>query len=380
MDPRLDADQRFFQSTTRRYLESRMPTAEVRRLAATPDGFERPWWAGGAELGWTSFLAGDEAGGGSLSGNGTADLAIVAEEFGRSVAPGPLIGTNVVLAAICSPGAGDAHADAARQLLSGEATGAWAVDDEGHAWAPEDPQLAARPGGDGFVLAGRKVRVEYGAQAGWFLVSAQADGRPTQFLVPASAPGVEVEPLETLDLVRRYADVAFHDVRVPATAAIGDVGGAADALARQVQIVAVLQCAEMAGAADRTLAMAVAWAEDRYTFGRPLNSYQALKHRFADMKVAVEASHATTTAAAHAVGQGSGDAARLASVAKAYVGRAAVEVGQECVQMHGGIGLTWDHDLHLYLRGLTTDRVVGGAPRDHVRRLGCWAIEREKHD
>lgn len=371
MDLFLTADQESFQRTTRRYLESRMATAEVRRLAETPDGFDRSWWQGGSELGWTSLLAEEGQG---LSGNGVVDLCIVAEEFGRAVAPGPLIGCNVVVSALAASKGGDHHAKVAELLATGRAVAAWAVDEDGLIWQPARPRLSAELNRGEIVLSGRKLHVEYAEQADYLLVTAQLDGRAVQCLVEAEARGLAVRPLEALDLVRRYADVEFDNVRVPEGALVGESNSEV-AIERQLQLVAVLQCAEMAGAAERALEMAASWAEGRVTFGRPLNSYQALKHRFADMRTALEAIRATTAAAAAAVGADDPGAGRLASVAKAYVGSTAVEIGQESVQMHGGIGVTWDHDLHLYLRRMTSDRVLGGSPRDHVRRLGRLAIE-----
>jgi alkylation response protein AidB-like acyl-CoA dehydrogenase len=131
----------------------------------------------------------------------------------------------------------------------------------------------------------------------------------------------------------------------------------------------VLQCAEMVGAIDRVFQFTVQWAFDRYSFGRPLASYQALKHRFADMKMWLEAAQATANAAAKAVQARGGDAAELVSVAKAYIGQRATDIVQDCVQLHGGIGVTWEHDLHLYLRRVTVDRMTWGTPSEHRRRL-----------
>ena len=140
---------------------------------------------------------------------------------------------------------------------------------------------------------------------------------------------------------------------------------------RQLLDAVVLQCFEMAGAVDRVFAFTVEYAEDRYSFGRPLVSYQALKHRFADMKMWLESCHATAAAAARAVDAGSPLAAELVSVAKSYIGDHAPVIVQDCVQLHGGIGVTWDHDLHLYLRRVVQDRAQFGTPRDHRERIAA---------
>jgi alkylation response protein AidB-like acyl-CoA dehydrogenase len=146
-------------------------------------------------------------------------------------------------------------------------------------------------------------------------------------------------------------------------------GDAAGEVEHQLQTAVVLQCAEMAGAIDRAFEFTVEYASDRYSFGRPLSSYQALKHRFADMKLWLEASHASADAAARSVDAGSASAPELISVAKAYIGERGPAILQDCVQLHGGIGVTWDHDLHLYLRRVVVDRSQMGTPREHRERI-----------
>jgi alkylation response protein AidB-like acyl-CoA dehydrogenase len=190
-------------------------------------------------------------------------------------------------------------------------------------------------------------------------------------LVPAAAPGVTVTPRGAIDLVRRFATVTFAGVRVPRTAVVTEGAATGPAVERQLDIAASLQLAEVVGAIDRVLEFTIEWAFDRFTFGRQLASYQALKHRFADMRLWLEATKATTAAAIHAVDAGTPDAPELVSVAKSYVGEHAPELVQDCVQMHGGIGVTWDHDLHLYLRRVTLDCALSGTVTDHRRRLAA---------
>ena len=254
-------------------------------------------------------------------------------------------------------------------LLSGDTIATWAVAEPGGSWSPAEVQLRAEPGDGGFVLHGVKTAVEAAAQADYFLVAARTGEGLTQFLVPAEAPGVSVTPLESLDLVRRFGRVLLENVAVPSSAVVGAVGGAAAEIERLLQFALVIQCAEMVGAIDQVFAFTVEYSFDRYSFGRALASYQALKHRFADMKLWLEASHATSGAAARAVQAGADNAAELVSVAKSYVGDHGPALLQDCVQMHGGIGVTWDHDLHLYIRRVTQDRVLFGAPADHRERI-----------
>ena len=370
MELELTNDQQLFRETTRKFLETSTPLTVVRELAVeNPDGFDRDWWRRGAELGWTSMLVPEELGGGSVSGEGVVDLQLIAEEMGRLVSPGPLLPTNIVAAALSAPEAAGQHDDVVAGLLGGDTIATWAVAEPGGSWSPADLQLRAEPGDGGFVLHGEKTAVEAAAQADSFLVAARTGEGLTQFLVPADTPGVSVTPLESLDLVRRFGQVRFDNVAAPSSAVVGVVGGAASDIERQLQFALVIQCAEMVGAIDQVFAFTVEYSFDRYSFGRALASYQALKHRFADMKLWLEASHATSGAAARAVQAGADNAAELVSVAKSYIGDHGPALLQDCVQMHGGIGVTWDHDLHLYLRRVTQDRVLFGAPADHRERI-----------
>jgi len=157
------------------------------------------------------------------------------------------------------------------------------------------------------------------------------------------------------------------------------VGGAAGPVERQYQIAAALSSTESVGAMQTAFDMTVEWAFERYSFGRPLASYQELKHRFADMKSWLEASHGITDAAVDAIAAGAPDAAELASAAKAYTGHYGAELVQDCVQMHGGIGVTFDHDLHLYLRRVTLNRALYGTPADHRQRLAALVEQQAVH-
>jgi alkylation response protein AidB-like acyl-CoA dehydrogenase len=365
----LTSDQLLYRDTTREFLAKEAPLAKVRELAAGSRGFDPAWWRRGAELGWTSMLAAASLGGDSISGNGLLDAALVAEEMGRLVSPGPLVPVNVVVMAASHASTAAAHHGVIEALMSGLATASWAVYEPGHGWDPGRIGLTATAQAGGYVLNGVKDRVESGDQADYLLVTARTADGPGQFLVPASASGVTVSPEQSLDLVRRFATVRFDNVRVPADSQVGSPDETTAAVQRQLQAAVVLHCAEMAGAAERVLEFTLQWAFDRYSFGRPLASYQALKHRFADMRLWLEAMFATTAAAARAVGAGRPEAAELASVAKAYTAERATDIVQDCVQLHGGIGVTWEHDIHLYLRRVTVDRVLWGTPSEHRRLI-----------
>ena len=366
----LNADQEFLAETTDKFLAKEAPVSVLRALRDDPAGFDRAYWRAGAELGWTSLLVGEASGGGSVSGRGLMDLTLIAHEFGRHASPGPLAASNVVAAAL-SDQPGDTARSVLEQVISGQAVATWAHEEPGPFAAVS---VEVRPDGDEVVITGRKRPVESAGNADWLLVTGRSGAGLTQVLVPADAGGLSVSPLKTVDLTRRFDTVTFDKVRVPAAHVIGGVGEAGPAVASLVDQALVVQCAERVGAMQSGFDMTVEWSFDRYSFGRPLASYQALKHRFADMKSWLEASHAITDAAADAVDAGAPDGSTLVSAAKAFVGHYGAELLQDCVQLHGGIGVTFDHDIHIYLRRMTLNRMLLGTPSDHRMRLGDQAL------
>ena len=358
-----------FASTTQAFLQKEAPLRRVRELHAAGRSFDPAWWQRAAELGWTALLVPAEFGGGSVSGSGVEDLAMVAEQLGRTVAPGPLYPVSVVLAALAKCADRQSHAATIESLMSGETVASWAVCEPGRGWAPLDPSVTATQTDAGFRIDGTKDRVEAGAQSAVLLVVARCGGEIRQFLVPTDAPGVRIAPQQSVDLVKQYARVDFDGVVVERSAAVGDASETAALIERQSQIAQVLQCAEVVGILQTVFDLTVQWALDRHTFGRPLASYQVLKHGFADMKLWLEACRATTAAAVADVAARSPKAGLSASIAKSYVGEMAGRMVQACVQMHGGIGVTWEHDLHLYLRRVTLYRSMFGTPEEHNLRV-----------
>ncbi|OBB63148.1 acyl-CoA dehydrogenase family protein [Mycolicibacterium monacense] len=364
-----------FASTAQSFLEKEASLARVRELHAAGTSFDPQWWQRAAELGWASLLVPEELGGGSVSGNGVADLALVAEQIGRTVAPGPLHPVSTVLAGLVDAEEPERHSALIESLVSGESVASWAVYRPGRGWAPHEPGVTASATGSGFRLDGVADRVEAGGESAVLLVVTACDGALRQFVVPTDAPGVTVEPQRSIDLVKRYARVEFSGVEVDASAAVGTAEQTRDLIARQSQIAQLLQCAEVVGVLGAVVDMTVQWAFDRHSFGRPLASYQALKHRFADLRIGLEACRATTRAAVVSVATRAADADFNVSAAKSYVGEHASPMIQDCVQLHGGIGVTWEHDLHLYLRRATLYRSLYGTPEDHNLRVYALAEE-----
>lgn len=358
-------DQQAFRDSTARFLRDKAPLAAVRGLRDDADGFDRGFWRRGAELGWVSLLVGEDNGGGSISGSGLLDLALVAHEFGRTAAPGPLVPCNLVAGALSTAG-GHTSLDG---LLDGSLAGAWCAGEAGPGGGLGATALTVDVDGDSLVLQGEKRPVEAAEVADVLLVTGRTGEGLTQVLLPSDTPGVTITPLQSVDLTRRFASVRFSGVRVPKSSVVGQVGKAEPEFERQLRQALVLSNAESLGAMQTGFDLTMAWLADRYSFGRPLASYQAIKHRMADLRTWLEASYAIAESAAGAVAGESPDADRLLSAAKAYIGHYGGELLQDCVQLHGGIGVTFEHDLHLYLRRQTANRALYGTPAEHRARL-----------
>ncbi len=370
-------DQDFLRETTAKFLEDKVPPAVLRELRSDPAGFTRDYWSQGVELGWTHLLVEEDLGGGSPSGNGLVDLTLIAYEFGLRAAPGPLLPTAVVLGALSDAATqgGPTRHDLIQELLAGERIATWAHTEGTGAAALNAPGLRMDLNGSELVLNGTKRPVESANVADHLLVSGQAPAGATQVLVPTDALGVGITPLDTIDLTRRFSEVSFTDVRVPLDAVVGELGGAADSIQTQMLRAITISNAESVGSMQRAFDMTLEWTFDRYSFGRPLGSYQAIKHRMAAMKMWLEASHAIADKAAAAVSANDDRAAKLTSAAKAYIGEHGSELLQDCVQLHGGIGVTFEHDLHFYLRRHTVNRTQFGTPRNHHRAIALGLRE-----
>lgn len=365
MDFDLTDDQRMFQNATRDFLSRTVSTEQLRQQSGSTESLDRSWWSQAASLGWLAVLAPESLGGGSIEGTPLLELSLVAEEIGKHCAPAPLLGSAAALVALVRAD-GDRSADV-EGMISGEHLTSWAVYAPGAGWDSDLAGATVNRTGREIVLSGVRDRVEAGDQANAFVVSAASGSGPVHVLVPRDAAGVQVSPTWSLDLTRPLARVEFDDVRLPASAVLQEGPEAARTLDEQLRTVATLACAQMSGAVRHSFDLTLGWMTDRYSFGRPLASYQALKHRLADSATWLESCYATTAAAALADGQD--DAGELTSIAKSFVGERAPMMIQDFVQLHGGIGVTWEHDLHLYLRKVVYDRSMYGTPEDHRRRI-----------
>ena len=365
MDFAFSPDQELLRGTARAFLDEQVTPAVVRALWDDPRGAPDDLWKEMARLGWLGLALPEAHGGSAL---GMVETAIVLDEMGRVACPGPYLETVVLARGL---GLGGTPAQQARWLpaiAGGAARGTVALLDAELDWRPEAVRTRAVPGPDGIRLTGMKQWVPWGHTADVILVPAQGPDGLALFLVEAGAPGLESSPVPAMDPGMRWSTVRLDGVRVSHAAQVGEAGSAAALLAELLRWGAVGAAATMLGAARRCLDMSVEYAKVREQFGQPIGSFQAVRHRCAEMLLEVENAHAATYYAAWALDADAEDRELAASVAKAYVGDAARRVCGDAIQVHGGIGFTWEYDLHLYFkRAKALEATWGDA--DHHREL-----------
>jgi len=363
----LTDEQQAIKSTAKDFLASRYKSDRVRELAESDDGFDAAGWAEMAELGWTGLALPEEWGG---QGLGIVDLAILFEEMGYALAPSPLLSNTVVGLALAHCGSDDQRERYLRPLAAGERRGTPALWDAGSPASIGEFTMEAEADGDGVVLNGEKTLVIDAAGADFFLV-ATADGR--RHLVERDAAGLTLTPQGSIDLTRRLSTVAFDGVRV---AAADTLPGAREDYNAVFFRVCVALAAESTGVAQRTMEMAVEYAKDRQQFGRPIGAYQAVSHRCAQMLLETENARSAVYGAAWAADAEPDSLPLAASMAKAYACDAGWRVPDASIQVHGGIGFTWEHDLHFFLKRGRANAAMFGDPKWHRERVADAVLSR----
>ncbi|HYP55074.1 MAG TPA: acyl-CoA dehydrogenase family protein [Solirubrobacterales bacterium] len=356
----LNDEQQAIKSTARDFLAARYKSERIRELAESERGFEQSDWQEMAELGWTGLALPEEWGG---QGLGIVELAVLFEELGYALAPTPLLSNTIAGLALAENGTDEQKERWLRQLASGEARGTVALVDAGAAASPGAFSMEARADGDGVVLEGEKVLVQDAAAADFMLV-ATSDGR--RHLVEREATGVTVTPERSIDLTRRLHSVRLDGVRVGAEATLeGEQADYLPVLWRACVAIA----AESTGVAQRTLEMAVEYAKDRQQFGRPIGAYQAVSPRCAQMLLETENSRSAVYGAAWAADAEPESLPLAAAMAKAYASDAGWRVPDASIQVHGGIGFTWEHDLHFFLKRGRANAATFGDAKWHRERV-----------
>jgi len=362
MDFGFSEEQEMLRSSARDFLAKEAPMTYVRKMMDDDRGYTDELWRKMADLGWMGLILPEAHGG---SGLDFVDMVVVLEEMGRAVLPGPFFST-VILAgiAIVEGGSAEQKAKYLPKIGDGSLKATLAHLEPSGRWDAEGIQLTAKEAGGKWTLDGTKLFVPDANVADLFVVAARTSGKGaegvTLFLVDAKASGVGVTMLKTMDQTRKLGEVTFKNVSVGADAVLGKVGGGWGLLERVADRAKVGLAAEMCGGAQKVLEMSVEYAKVREQFGKPIGSFQAIQHKCANMLVEVESSKSITYYAAWAVANDVAEAPLAAAMAKAYTSDAYRHTAGEGIQIHGGIGFTWEHDMHIFFKRAKSSEVTFG--------------------
>jgi len=370
-------EQEMLRRSAREFLAKECSPKVVRRLMESPDGYDAALWKKVADLGWTALGIPEEYG-----GVGTfLDLVVVLEEAGRALLPGPYFSTMGLAVPVLIEAGNEAQKkEALGAIASGSARATLAFTEPSGRWDAGSVTLTAKPSGGGWRLDGVKVFVPdvLLLAADYLIVVARTRGEGeegiTLFLLKGKPDGLTVRPLETLDLTRRWSEIRFDGVQLGADAVMGAPDQAWPRLKRSLEWATCALCAEMVGGVQKVLETSTEYAKTRHQFGKPIGIYQAVSHKLADMLVLSESGRSAAYYAAWAVDADAPDRSLASSMAKAYVSDAYRKVAGDGIQIHGGIGFTWEHDMHLYFKRAKASEVTLGDATFH-RELVAQALD-----
>jgi alkylation response protein AidB-like acyl-CoA dehydrogenase len=354
----LSESQQILKDTARKFFSGECPIAEVRRLMETPTAYDLTLWTKLAEQGFTGIISPEECGG---MGLGKVELVLLMEEAGYALLPGPFFSTvalaGAVINAVASP---EQKKKYLSRIAGGQARATLALLENGASWDPAEAKLEAA----GDKLTGSKLFVSDAAAADFILVIAQN----AVFAVDAKASGLRIEAMNGMDLTRKIYSVNFSGT--PAERL-----GGTENLDRALALATAALAAEMVGGMQRALETTVAYAKTRKQFGKPIGIYQAVQHQCADMYLETESSRSAAYYAAWALEENAPDALAAVSIAKMYASDAARAVGNRGIQIHGGMGFTWENDLHLYYRRAKASETMLGDATFHRERIARLVID-----
>jgi alkylation response protein AidB-like acyl-CoA dehydrogenase len=361
----LTDEQQMLQAAARDFLAARLNSEKIRALAESDDGLSEDLWKEMADLNWPGLTVSEEYSG---QGLGTVELAVLMEQLGYALAPGPLLSDTFAALALNAAATDEQKERYLAPLATGEVRGTVAPWDSGAGWTPDDVTLEPERTNGGYVLNGEKLFVLDAAGASFLIVGATKGRR---FIVDRDTPGITIEATPTIDATRRQYAVKLDGVEVGEDALFD--ASAALSQARDRGFIAL--AAELTGVAQKALDLAVQYAQERKQFGRPIGSYQAVSHMCAQMLLETESARSAVYYAAWAAENEPETAPLAASMAKAYASDAACKVTGASLQVHGGIGFTWEHDLHLYLKRARCAATFLGDPHWHRARVASIVFD-----
>jgi alkylation response protein AidB-like acyl-CoA dehydrogenase len=375
MDFAFSEEQEMLRRATRDFLAKECGSKVVRKLMDAPDAHDPALWKKMAGLGWTALGIPEQFGGAGTF----LDLIVVLEECGRALLPGPFFATmGLAVPALIEAGTDAQRKEVLSAIAEGKARATLAFTEPSGRWDAGGVTLAAKPAGGGWRLDGVKLFVPDAAGADYMVVAARTRGEGEEgislFLVKGQPKGMSVSQLQTLDMTRRWSEVRFDGVDLGADALMGAPHQGWEPLKRSLEWATAGLCAEMIGGTQKVLEDSTEYAKTRHQFGKPIGIYQAVSHKLADMLVLSESGRSATYYAAWAVEADAPDRSLASSMAKAYVSDAYRKVAGDGIQVHGGIGFTWEHDMHLYFKRAKASEVTLGDATYH-RELVAQALD-----
>ena len=366
MDFAFSEEQDMLRKSARDFLAKECSSKVVRKLMEAPETYDPALWKKVADLGWTALGIPEAYGGvGSF-----LDLIVVLEEAGRALLPGPFFATmGLAVPILLEAGTEAQKKEVLSAIAEGKARATLAYTEPSGRWDAAGLTLSAKPAAGGWVLDGVKLFVSDAEAADYTVVAARTRGEGedgvTLFMVKGRPKGMTVKPLKTLDMTRRWYEISFKNVELDADALMGTPDKGWVPLKRALEWATAALCAEMVGGAVKVLETSTEYAKTRHQFGKPIGIYQAVSHKLADMLVLAESGRSATYYAAWTVDADAPDRSLAASMAKAYVSDAYRKVAGDGIQVHGGIGFTWEHDMHLYFKRAKSSEVTLGDATYH---------------
>jgi len=354
----LSESQEFLKDSARKFFAGECPSAEMRRLMETDTAYDAALWSKLTDQGYTGIIFPESYGGVGL---GKVELMLLMEEAGRALLPGPFFSTVVLAGSVLDAVASPAHKQKyLAPICRGEARSTVAILEANASWNLRDIALTATSG----KLTGEKYFVSDAAVADFIIVVA----RNGVFLVSAKAPGLKISPMTAMDLTRKLYVVEFNNTPAEEIGATTNLGRAFD-------VATAALSAELVGGMQRTLDITVEYAKTRKQFGKPIGTFQAVQHQCADMYLETESSRSAVYYAGWALEENSPDASTAVSIAKMYASDAARTVGNRGIQIHGGMGFTWENDVHLYYRRAKGSETAFGDATFHRERIATKVID-----
>lgn len=365
----LNDEQQELRRSARRFLREQAPSESLRKWLSTPEILDAGLWRRVTEdLGWTGFAIPEEFGGFGFS---WLEMGLVLEECGRALLPAPVWTTTALGAgSILELGTDEQRAELLPEIAAGSTIATLALTEAGGKWNTLNLKTTFQKDGDDYVIQGVKTYVPWAHKADLLVTVARAsDGSLGVFAIPATTAGVHVRRLATMDMTRPQGEITYENVRIPASARLQGAADAEAALQTVLHRAAILLSNELLGVAEQSMDIAVDYAQQRVQFGKPIGSFQAIKHKCANMLMMVEAARSATWYAAWEAAQPGVDLAETAHVTKGYASDIAYRITADLIQILGGIGITWEHDAHFYFKRARASAALLGNTAEHREAL-----------